>query len=150
MTIRRYAGLVLLLALPGLASAEIYRWVDAQGHVHYTQTPPPDSKAQKVTPQGVTPPADPGKGIAELEQALEESDRQRAAEAKKKEEASQQAQQRAVRCAQGQSRLKMLDERPPNRLMSKNEKGEYERWTTEHYEAERAKAMQVIQESCGG
>jgi len=30
-------GFVLLLALPSLSSAEIYRWTDAEGRVHFTQ-----------------------------------------------------------------------------------------------------------------
>jgi len=38
MTIKKYGLIVaLLLALP--ASAELYRWVDAQGNVHYSDTP---------------------------------------------------------------------------------------------------------------
>jgi glutaredoxin len=42
------AGIVLAL-LCGSASAQMYRWVDKDGRVHYTQTPPPpDAKsAQK-------------------------------------------------------------------------------------------------------
>jgi len=34
---RTALGLVLLLALPSLSSAEIYRWTDAEGRVHFTQ-----------------------------------------------------------------------------------------------------------------
>lgn len=141
---------LLLLALPGLASAEIYRWVDGQGRVHYSQTPPPDSHPQKVHPGGVPAPDNPGSGILQIQQAVEESDKQRAADAKQKAEQAQQAQARGVRCAQAQSRLKTLDERGPHRLASQNDQGEYERWTTEKYDAERAKTLQAIQESCGG
>jgi hypothetical protein len=47
--------LVLALA-PVVASAEIYKWTDAQGRTHYSSTPPAKTKADKVevTPQPVT------------------------------------------------------------------------------------------------
>lgn len=37
-------GIATFLALGGIAEAQVYRWVDAKGTVHYTQTqPPPDA-----------------------------------------------------------------------------------------------------------
>jgi len=40
---------ILLLAVP-LAHAQIYKWVDEHGVVHYTSTPPPsDREAEQVT-----------------------------------------------------------------------------------------------------
>ena len=42
-------GFALLLALPSWSSAEIYRWTDAEGRVHFTQDlsqVPPDHRAQ--------------------------------------------------------------------------------------------------------
>lgn len=47
MTLSRCLLLVLLsLALP--AGAEIYRWTDAQGKVHYSDSPPPEAQAKQV------------------------------------------------------------------------------------------------------
>jgi hypothetical protein len=44
--------LLLVLALvPALASAEIYKWTDAQGRVHYSESPPNKQKADKVEVQ---------------------------------------------------------------------------------------------------
>ena len=40
------AGLCLALATPG-AQAKLYRWVDDQGAVHYTDTPPPAAAGKK-------------------------------------------------------------------------------------------------------
>lgn len=37
---KKYA-LILLLAMPVIYAEELYRWVDADGNVQYTQTPPP-------------------------------------------------------------------------------------------------------------
>jgi len=46
----------------GAASAQAYRWVDDQGHVHYTQSPPPpgakDVQRKNLQQSGATAPAD--------------------------------------------------------------------------------------------
>lgn len=34
--------------LPAVALAAVYKWTDSEGNVHYTQTPPPDQKAETV------------------------------------------------------------------------------------------------------
>jgi hypothetical protein len=43
--------LICLLLLPGLAMAEIYRWVDASGQVHFSQRPAPGAEQVEVKPQ---------------------------------------------------------------------------------------------------
>lgn len=45
--------LLCLLLLPGLAMAEIYRWVDANGQVHFGQRPAPGAEQVEVKPQVV-------------------------------------------------------------------------------------------------
>jgi hypothetical protein len=40
--------LLCLLLLPALASAEIYRWTDEQGRVHFGQRPAAGAQAQQV------------------------------------------------------------------------------------------------------
>ena len=45
-------ALVLLLVAP-LATAQVYKWIDAQGTVHYSETPPPvGTKYSQVTVSG--------------------------------------------------------------------------------------------------
>jgi glutaredoxin len=44
---RMLPGLVLLLACCS-ASAQVYKWTDAQGTVHYTDTPPPARKTSQI------------------------------------------------------------------------------------------------------
>lgn len=46
-------ALLCLLLLPGLAVAEIYRWVDANGQVHFDQRPAPGAEQIEVKPQVV-------------------------------------------------------------------------------------------------
>ncbi len=43
---RFLALLMALLCLPSVAQAELYRWVDKEGKVHYTDAPPPPGARQ--------------------------------------------------------------------------------------------------------
>jgi len=47
MNARRLALLVALVAAPP-ALADVYKWTDAQGRVQYSDSAPPDTKAQQV------------------------------------------------------------------------------------------------------
>jgi hypothetical protein len=50
-------ALVLLLVAP-LAAAQVYKWTDAQGTTHYSETPPPvGTKYSQVTVSGADVPA---------------------------------------------------------------------------------------------
>ena len=40
-------------------AADIYKWVDANGKVHYSNTPPPDVKGTKVKVEDPAPPSGP-------------------------------------------------------------------------------------------
>jgi len=51
---------VIALALAGIAGAQaqqLYRWVDKDGGVHYTQQPPPPAEAREVQKRTLTPSA---------------------------------------------------------------------------------------------
>lgn len=62
---------LLLCLLPGALPAAIYKWVDENGQVQYTQTPPPGNiEAREMQPP--PPPAD-ADGAIERQQQLEES-----------------------------------------------------------------------------
>jgi len=47
MTASRFLLLALLIASTS-AGAGVYKWTDAQGHVHYSDDPPADAKAQQI------------------------------------------------------------------------------------------------------
>jgi len=40
--------LFAILIVPLLASSEVYKWTDAQGRIHYSDSPPPEAKAKQV------------------------------------------------------------------------------------------------------
>lgn len=136
--------LCLLLALPCAARADIYRWTDAQGRVHYSQTPPAEGQYHKVDPR-VPAGSDDSAGLHDYVEAQRKT--REAGEADKaKLEAK--AREKAGACVQAQARLKKLEEYGPNRLVSQDAKGEVERWTTEKWDAERAQAQKVADDNC--
>ena len=50
---RQLVILAVMLALAGTASAKLYKWVDKDGNVTYSQQKPPDAKAEEVKLKGV-------------------------------------------------------------------------------------------------
>ncbi|GMQ97472.1 MAG: DUF4124 domain-containing protein [Gammaproteobacteria bacterium] len=43
-------SLALIITPATLMAAKNYKWVDAQGQVHYSNYPPPDSKSERIEP----------------------------------------------------------------------------------------------------
>ncbi|MFI4895570.1 MAG: DUF4124 domain-containing protein [Steroidobacterales bacterium] len=101
---RQAAAVALIMSLPiGAAVADVYRSVDAQGHVQYSDTPTPGAELvhmQKFGVAGATTSssAPPASSSASAAQAMAKSD------AQVKEALAQQAAQRAVQQDVDQSR----------------------------------------------
>jgi hypothetical protein len=68
-------GIVFLALLwPILAGAEIYKWTDASGKLHYSQNPPAGvTKFDKVTPP--PPPLPPNEALEQIHRTIEETDK---------------------------------------------------------------------------
>jgi type IV secretory pathway VirB10-like protein len=114
------AGLMLLVS----AQADtVYRWVDAQGHVHYSQTPPPNSKAGAKAVD-ITPPPPDQTSLAQtqdMEQAVTDKQQaQQALTAKAKQEADKKAQKQKA-CEAARKRVQRYDE--VNRVAHKDKNG---------------------------
>ena len=101
MTIRPV--LFALVLLPAAALAQSYRWVDAQGQVHYSQTPPPKGVAGTYVPPPPPPSASPNQDA--INKSLSDSTR---AEPAKQREASHAAEERALKDAQCRNTLNDL------------------------------------------
>ncbi|GLQ96985.1 DUF4124 domain-containing protein [Dyella mobilis] len=55
---RRLSIAIVLLLVAPLAAAQVYKWTDAQGTTHYSETPPPvGTKYSQVTVSGADVPA---------------------------------------------------------------------------------------------
>jgi len=65
------ALIIAALLLQAPVFAEIYKWTDTSGEVHYTQTPPPSGVASQII-QGAPPPAEPEATIRQEQQKLQE------------------------------------------------------------------------------
>ncbi len=128
-----YLYLVLLCLLVAYSdaghSAEIYKWVDEDGKVHYSDSPPPDVVTEKIEP----PPAASREGARRMQAATDlliEQQRasadQRAQEREEKrlrqDIAEEQAIDRAIRCSGARRSLYALLQ--PRAAFTTNERGE--------------------------
>lgn len=140
---RTLAPLLLLglLAQPA-AAGTVYKWKDASGQVHYTQTPPPEGavrepvqrSAQADVQPGVTlnapnPPAAPAKAAT--------------APGEKAAAPIETAEAKATRCAQARERLSFLEERTAYRLMVEQPDGSSARMTEEEFQQRLGKAREA-------
>jgi hypothetical protein len=108
MIMRRLAYLNLILfLLPGLTAAEVYRWVDEHGNVHFGDHAPLERNAEQVTIEAPPPENDPEahRRLEEIDRlnAINQEDRERAKEKAAKEEAERR--QREQQCAIARKRL---------------------------------------------
>lgn len=139
----RDAGVAL--ASPGLL-AEMYKWVDDEGQVQYSQSPPPGRPAQTVK----TPPKVDSKAAREkLKQQLQDFElrgdkRQEQAEADQK--TKEQAGERKAACEAARERLAKLDGNP--RILQYAEDGSSKRLTEEERQAAIAEARKQVEKHC--
>jgi hypothetical protein len=107
-------------------AAEVYRWVDAAGEVHYSATPPPGGQQAEQMNVRVgkgsapAPAAAPGQPEAESAQPP-----QKPAEQKAREDQEYEA-ERQAQCANARSIVERLETRPASRY--KREDGSYQRY----------------------
>lgn len=153
--------LALCVALP--ASAQMYKWVDANGKVHYSDTPPPGnvkSKTLREVPDAPSPPAagvakedakkDAGKAgpqtTAEQEQAFRKRKAEEAKAQEKQAEEEKIARDRAENCKRAKAAAANLE--LGGRQLRVDEKGERVYLTDAQIAQETAKAKQEAAAAC--
>ncbi len=97
MNLKRLSVVLLSLAALTLMTAradQVYRWVDAQGNVHYSQTPPPDAVTKAKLVDVKPPPPDPS-AVEQQRKLVESVNAADAAQQKAADAAQQQAQEKA-------------------------------------------------------
>jgi len=96
--------------LPLSANATIYKWTDANGHVHYSQNPPPDGrKAVEIKPP--PQPADTPSALKNLkakEKKFEQSRKDRLKAQQDRAAAEKKAAEKKTRCNDARNRLERL------------------------------------------
>lgn len=140
----RACALLVLLLLPELGSAQVYKCKDKNGKVVYTQTKPAGADCSGNVPTAPAPASD---GTDPLKGFSEEVGKSREAEAKARDVAAQQQAQREARCAQWRRRLAALE--AASRVFTVDEKGERHYRTEQENEAQREQARQGVAADCG-
>ena len=125
--------LILSLASLPVVAGNIYKWTDAQGQVHYSQTPPKRGPVT-VKPQGSVQPGVSLQAPAAPAKVSEQA-KTDAATAPESTEA------KAKRCAESKQRLVFLEENPARRLMVQTADGSEARMTEEQHEQSVTKAQ---------
>lgn len=117
---RRYLPLQVLLlgfallAGSGLAGAAVYRWVDGDGAVHFSDRPPAGAQFQELD----TPAPSPSKGISDAERRarqqklLDMYEEERAGKREAREKREAQKQERQTRCNYAADRLRRYQAAP--------------------------------------
>lgn len=143
--------IVLLVAYCGTAAAEVYRWVDAQGRVHYSDRP--DSEKAEVV--GVVSHRTDASAVAQRAQS-EQAQRQQIAAGDQQQQADQStknavskdlAATRAEQCKKAQDEYKTAIE--SRRLYRMGKNGEREYLTDAELTEARINAKKAVDSTCG-
>lgn len=125
---------LVLLAAPLSTHAEIYKWEDASGKVHYSDVPPPDAKTTAigrgkgkaaqapVTQNPATPDKATPKSLADKELEFNKRRQEARESASKAEKEVAAAKEKQENCARAKAALSALQE--GSRMSTTNEKGE--------------------------
>lgn len=141
------AATLLLLSLPLSLPAQgtVYRWVDAQGQVHYSQTPPPtigaEPQATRSIPAPAPSPAKPAVPTAKSSPSAPAA--APAVDPKVEREA------RGKRCAEARERIQYLEEKTPRRLGIEQADGSLARMTEEQFQERLDQARAEAGKNCG-
>ncbi|MDM4771144.1 DUF4124 domain-containing protein [Solimonas sp. SE-A11] len=137
---RRTALALCLLLAPALAGAQAYRWVDAQGQVHYSQTPPAQGQYGQVAPPPPSPGASPH---LEAMEAVGQSPTDKAREQRQAASAERQRQQRCE-----QARRQSAHMQGTGVYYSADQKGDRSYLSPQQIDQRRAEARAAVQEHC--
>ncbi len=137
-----------LLAWSGLASAVVYKWIDAQGKLQYGDRPPDGVHAQIVEglgtrgtrPEPARPPADSSQPVKSAAQTNNAQD------SVKQTVDEDVAQVKDKQCADAQARYKSLIE--GRKLYKAGTDGERQYLTSEEIDSERINAKRDIDAIC--
>ena len=149
--IQLFTFLAILLATATVA-AQVYKWVDKDGKVQYTDTPPPPG-ATKAEPKKVETPSSPaaapavaGKSLQDRTKEFDKRKTEAAEKAKKDGESQQSAEVDAENCRNARTALIDLESgRPINRS---NDKGERIFVSDEERAADIARARAMVAAAC--
>ncbi|MGH8414453.1 MAG: DUF4124 domain-containing protein [Gammaproteobacteria bacterium] len=129
---------------------QVYRWVDAQGNVHYSQTPPPDAATKAKLVDVEPPPPDPT-GMQQqkkLVKSVADADAtQQKAAAQAQQEAQKKAQQQQA-CTAARAQLQQYMD--AHRVITNGNSAKPTYYTGEDLVKFRQQAQEQVNKVCGG
>ncbi len=137
---QRTALTLCLLLAPALAGAQAYRWVDADGRVHYSQTPPAQGQYGQVAP----PPPSPG--ASPHLKALEAAGQNPGEQVRERQQAVTAERQQQQRCEQARRQSARMQ--GTGRFYSADQNGDRSYMSPQQIEQRRAEAKAAMQEHC--
>lgn len=145
---KRVISFALILLVASIAHAKLYEYTDADGNVHFTDTPPIDVEAKQKKIKSGQPNS----------QSVEKLHAEREAKVKAKEEAAkaavvseQEAKNQEIRdknCEIAKKRLQFYKDNEGRRIRTQNADGEYIYSTPEQIAADTAEAKALVEEWC--
>ncbi len=144
-TVRATAFLLLMIAGP--AAGAMYKWVDANGRVSYSDQPPPSNIKSEVV-NAAAAPANPEaiRAMANQEAELKKRQAQRVEDQQKIEKTRQSDATRQEACAAARGQIKMFQSGVP--MQRFNEKGEPVYMDESMKAQERDRIEALIREKC--
>ncbi len=141
-----FAFLLLIVTVP--LHAAMYKWTDENGKVVYSQSPPPQGKAEKIKPppQPVESSSAAQKKLQDQLQRLEDRREDRHLEGEKITKEKKKVKEDKAKCDKVKADLAALSG-GPNRLF-RNADGNYQRMTTEEREKRIDDRKKYIAENC--
>lgn len=140
--------LAALCLTSGAATAEIHKWIDADGKVQFGDRPPADQKTETIaTPKSPPPPANnQGSAAIKARQYLDDS---KAEETKRKEAAAEAAKQKKALSAQcGQLKADLATLEMGGRITAPSVNGEPHFLSSEEIDAKRIEVRKLVKERC--
>lgn len=151
------SAVLALLASSNVCAGEIYTWKDAEGHVHYSDVPPPGSgdvkklKSSTAASQAAEAPAQGGRATSSKTVAERELDfRRRRAEAQEAKDKADKDQagstQRRQECETARNQLRALES--GQRASRFNDKGEAIPLDDDQRQIEVERSRQYLDKNC--
>lgn len=143
---------ILPLLFIAECNAEIYKWVDAEGNVHYAQQRPSDANAERldIQQEPTTTFHSGTKEAVKTEETAQDGEQQPAeepaAQEEKKVETPAEKKQRLAACARAKKSLATMES--IGRIRSKDAEGNYTYLSQQQKEAQMKQARDLIKKYC--
>lgn len=146
---KRVMMVAIALALSPAAMAQLYKSVDKDGRVIYTDQPPASGNAKTINiPRSVTDAPAPSKSYVAQDKENEKKKKEANEKAAKAGDPAKKAQEDQARCAQAKSAYQMYAD--GGRIFKSDEKGERVFLSDAEIESARAKSRREMDEACKG